>query len=280
MVHYKCRNKLYPDSKASVQRLEVPDEKAEWKIEWPEYNPPDYTSNAIKGQIWADPEINDPTFRPLWNSIDGKIDRQSYVKEYLIVNGYPLNPVGRTGLKGRGILGKWGPNHAADPIVTRWKRTADGKVECDAKTCKPILQFVAIKRRDSGEWAIPGGMVDSGENISQTLKREFLEEALNFLDKGEEEKTKLKEEIESKFNNGIEIYKSYVDDPRNTDNAWMETIAVHFHDDESNSFGSLPLNAGDDAVGVRWMTVDRNLTLYANHSTFFKKVVDNVQAHW
>lgn len=29
------------------------------------------------------------------------------------------NPVGRTGLKGRGTLGKWGPNHAADPVVTR-----------------------------------------------------------------------------------------------------------------------------------------------------------------
>jgi len=29
------------------------------------------------------------------------------------------NPMGRTGLIGRGSLGRWGPNHAADPIVTR-----------------------------------------------------------------------------------------------------------------------------------------------------------------
>lgn len=29
------------------------------------------------------------------------------------------NPTGRTGLTGRGLLGRWGPNHAADPIVTR-----------------------------------------------------------------------------------------------------------------------------------------------------------------
>ena len=29
------------------------------------------------------------------------------------------NPIGRTGMAGRGLLGKWGPNHAADPIVTR-----------------------------------------------------------------------------------------------------------------------------------------------------------------
>ena len=27
--------------------------------------------------------------------------------------------MGRTGMVGRGLLGKWGPNHAVDPIVTR-----------------------------------------------------------------------------------------------------------------------------------------------------------------
>ena len=28
-----------------------------------------------------------------------------------------------------------------------------------------------------------------------------------------------------------QIYKGYIDDPRNTDNAWIETIAMNFHDD-------------------------------------------------
>ena len=32
---------------------------------------------------------------------------------------------------------------------------------------------------DDKEWAIPGGMVDLGENVSVALKREFGEEALN-----------------------------------------------------------------------------------------------------
>lgn len=27
------------------------------------------------------------------------------------------------------------------------------------------------------------------------------------------------------------MYAGYVDDPRNTDNAWMETVAYNFHDD-------------------------------------------------
>lgn len=47
---------------------------------------------------------------------------------YKILEKRPLNPVGRTGLIGRGVLGKWGPNHAADPIVTRWKMLNDTKV--------------------------------------------------------------------------------------------------------------------------------------------------------
>lgn len=46
----------------------------------------------------------------------------------------------------------------------------------------PILQFCAIQRHDCGQWAIPGGMVDPGEKISETLRREFLEEAFNNLE--------------------------------------------------------------------------------------------------
>ena len=84
--------------------------------------------------------------------------------------GAPRNPRGRTGLAGRGLLGKWGPNHAADPIVTRWGPDKDEHGE------RP-LQMVAIKRQDTGDWAIPGGMVDDGEHLSDTLKREFAEEA-------------------------------------------------------------------------------------------------------
>ena len=55
-----------------------------------------------------------------FNLLDGRVDRRSYEGDYqLDSNGRPLNPRGRTGLVGRGLLGRWGPNHAADPIVTR-----------------------------------------------------------------------------------------------------------------------------------------------------------------
>lgn len=41
------------------------------------------------------------------------------------------------------------------------------------------MLFVAIKRRDTKEWAIPGGMRDPGEIVTKTLVREFSEEALS-----------------------------------------------------------------------------------------------------
>lgn len=71
---------------------------------------------------------DDVNFHPKWNSIDGKIDRTSFHGNYKIRDKYPLNVAGRTGLTGRGLLGRWGVNHAADPLVTRWKRHTNGTI--------------------------------------------------------------------------------------------------------------------------------------------------------
>jgi len=134
--------------------------------------------------------------------------------------------------------GKWGPNHAADPIVTRFDPGRPDQ-----------LQVVAIKRKDTGDWALPGGMVDSGETVSLTVKREFEEEAGN-LAIYPEQQALFKVSLDALFDRGKEIYRGYVDDPRNTDNAWMETTAFHFHCSDAVA-RRLPLRAGDDASDVR-----------------------------
>lgn len=129
-----------------------------------------------------------------------------------------------------------------------------------------------IERHDCGEWAIPGGMVDPGEKVSVTLKREFTEEALNC---GVEQTV-----LDNFFSNGTEIYEGYVDDPRNTDNAWMETAAMNFHDDTGSEVGQLKLEAGDDAAKVKWSVVDSSTKLYASHSDIIRKVIERLNAHW
>uniref|UniRef100_A0A8C5Z1E0 Nudix hydrolase 9 n=1 Tax=Marmota marmota marmota TaxID=9994 RepID=A0A8C5Z1E0_MARMA len=234
--HNKARTSPYPGSK--VQRSQVPNEKVGWLVEWQDYNPVEYTAvSVLAGPRWADPQISESNFSPKFNEKDGHVERKSQNGLYEIENGRPRNPAGRTGLVGRGLLGRWGPNHA--------------------------------------------GMVDPGEKISATLKREFGEEALNSLQKSSAEKREIEEQLHKLFSQEhLVIYKGYVDDPRNTDNAWMETEAVNYHDETGEIMDNLALEAGDDAGKVKWVDISDKLKLYASHSQFIELVTEKRDAHW
>lgn len=267
-----CRNCKYPGSERD--RCPVDDSLVSWSAEYPDYKPDLYDSERLAGKPWADPAFGSEEYRQIkFNTKDGNVDRTSHLGNYRIVDGLPRNPIGRTGIGGRGLLGRWGPNHAADPIVTRWKRDANGIAMKNPITKQKYLQMCAIKRKDCGEWAIPGGMVDPGEQVTATLKREFVEEALN------SDTRPLEIDIFFQLG-GKEVYKGYVDDPRNTDNAWIETLAMNFHDENGDLVGRFNLEAGSDAARVMWKDVDRNIKLYANHSKMVKAVVQRLQAHW
>ncbi len=63
-----------------------------------------------------------------------------------------------------------------------------------------------ILRKDTREWAIPGGMVDAGEQVSATLKREFGEEAMGNLDPAEQKE--FREQIDELFGHaGVEVFR-------------------------------------------------------------------------
>ena len=89
-----------------------------WNFKWENYNPIDFTTARILSRpAYADPA--NPYEITKWNQQDNGIKRASHNGVYKIIDGRPQNPVGRTGVVGRGRLGRWGPNHAADAIVTR-----------------------------------------------------------------------------------------------------------------------------------------------------------------
>ncbi|XP_067911371.1 ADP-ribose pyrophosphatase, mitochondrial-like isoform X1 [Heterodontus francisci] len=279
--HEKARGEVYPGSE--IRRFPVPDDKVDWAVPWADYKAVNYTAPSVLRQPpWADPPYRDggELAIPLkFNQLDDGVDRTSHIGLYNVMNGLPRNPCGRTGLKGRGLLGRWGPNHAADPIVTRWKREV-GKTVTHSRSGKPILQFVAICRKDNKEWAIPGGMIDPGEKVSVTLRREFGEEALNSLELPEAKRQKVKVLIDSLFQAGEMVFKGYVDDPRNTDSAWIETVAMNFHDETGDSVGKLNLQAGDDAGAVKWMDIEEQQKLYASHTALLHQVAKMRNAHW
>jgi ADP-ribose pyrophosphatase len=249
-------------------RTRVPDDRVPWSVDWPTYEAIEFTHRVVLAQpVWAD--APDPLAVPRLKT------RHSHEQQPLVfrADGRPLNPYGRTGTSGRGILGKWGPNKAVDPIVVRPRPLAAGS--------RLVFQLVVIKRRDSGQWAIPGGMVDDGELVSQTLRREFTEEAAAVSDPVE--RAKLEAALDQVFGKeGELIFEGYVDDPRNTDHAWMETTATLFLlTDELGA--QLPLVSGSDAQDVKWLDIDDDLLndsseiLYADHLEYLKLAIGRIR---
>ncbi|KAM3835803.1 LOW QUALITY PROTEIN: transient receptor potential cation channel subfamily M member 2 [Vipera latastei] len=258
LSHVSSRNLLYP--KSPVIRFPVPDEKVPWETEFDIYNPPFYSSETqedITPKFLRDNLEN--LSRINFNSLDGDINRQSFHGTYTVEYGLPLNPMGRTGLRGQGILRFFGPNHALHPVVTRWRRNIDGSIY--RKNLKKMLEVLVVKFPFLDNWALLGGSLEPGEalpqKIKQILRREFWPQFQKLL------------------NQGTEIYKGYVDDPRNTDNAWIETVAISVHFEDQNDVEMKRLNSFlqgcDFEVMVRWQVVDKKIPLYVNHKELLRK---------
>lgn len=225
---------------------------ADWTA--PEYAPnfyemPSFASSAtVERPAWADPP----------HVAKAELDRRlTYENAKLIslvssacvfdaTRGLYLNPKGKTGMTGRGILGRYGPNHAADVIVTRLHA---GKFQA----------LLVEKKLEGGATAFawPAGMVEAGESVPVALRRELTEEAVAEGDAVEQLFRECRECV---------IYAGHVDDWRNTDVAWMETNAVHYHATEAVG-DALELKVRDTDEIQRSMWVDMELVteMYASH---------------
>lgn len=163
----------------------------------------------------------------------------------------PVNPIGPTGLCGKGALWNWGPNHAADGLIVSRGDHGDHK-------------FLAIKR-PCGTWAIPGGFLDSKENSRQAALRELGEEAVR-------ESEKLSKLF---LSNAQLLYRGYADDPRNTDNAWIETAVYLLIIDQAFATSLLKRSAKETSGEVKevsWISLHDELAnrLYSSHSDYIE----------
>jgi len=301
----------------TMQRLFVPDDKVDWNTDFQNYISlrAFYQHQAVTNNLeqpeskrWAEEHklnaaANTHLFQRITyiNGIEETLEAAGIqFDEYNL----PMNPMGRTGMWGPGLLGKNGPNHAADPIFTRWapftikpllqaiynlknlfslSRNGEGgtnplnliwQIIKSLILLTPHLQMIAIQRRDTKDWAIPGGMVEAGQTVTQTLRNEINEEACNNMSRADNT------EIDEMFDKGGKmIYRGYVDDPRNTDSRWMETTAVHFHC-PAHLAKAIKLEAGDDAQKVQWLDMTslepRYRNIYASHKMMTDKAVYNI----
>ncbi|CAK0788073.1 unnamed protein product [Prorocentrum cordatum] len=227
-LHTQARSRppQYPE-RASVDDARVP-----WSVAWEAYSPTPFSEGGLATAAGADPA--DP------RGVAAELARRKTFEGAIVLEpdtGCPINPLGRTGMRGRGALQRWGPNHTADPIVTRTEPLT-GRLQ------------VMVARAGAGLFRLPGGEVDPGELVPAAVMREFAREADALAGGGHAEGLAgLQERL---FSSGQVVYQGYADDARNTDNAWVETVAFHFHCDQHLGDAlSLEGRAPEDAEALR-----------------------------
>eukprot|EP00300_Choanocystis_sp_HF-7_P017783 c19830_g1_i3.p1 GENE.c19830_g1_i3~~c19830_g1_i3.p1 ORF type:complete len:1019 (+),score=228.91 c19830_g1_i3:437-3058(+) len=258
------------------------------------YNPPDYTHHLVlendchlKEDGWADAVI--VSAATLRNTV-------SHIEPLRIGGTHtqpvPLNPCGRTGLRGRGVLGRWGPNHSACPIITRVESAEDG---ADNSTDHPTQQrtFVLLalassitsQSGTSPAISLPSHPRTGGGKVSGAFVQSLLESVTG------EDRLTARQNIQTLMTRQQPtdqvIYAGYCDDERNTDHAWREILVVHTHLSQEIS-ATLPLESSHKfdacdawpqplscSVALEWVDVadSRILGLPETHRAWLHQVL-------
>ncbi|KRX21552.1 ADP-ribose pyrophosphatase, mitochondrial [Trichinella nelsoni] len=229
--------KYYAGSK-SIIRTYVPPDKASWKVLFPNYSPVHYSAPCDANKH-CDPEKLSPTLK--FNSIDNNVDRRSTGKKYSInEKGFPMNPNGRTGVEGRGILPFYGPNYVVVSLITR--------------SSKPI-EYLAVKNADTDLdiLGIPAEFVNMPDSVKITPKvRTVIKEIML--------KSYANATIEEIFNKVTKkatlLFRGTLNDERNTDNAWIEAIWIQLADSNVRKLGLVEVEESNNPLGLHWTPLD------------------------
>lgn len=79
--------------------------------------------------------------------------------------------MGRTGLRGKGILWRWGPNHVIKAVITRWRRKYGPDLNSMTDFLyvegKRVLEFIAVQKDSfmDSSYALPGVSGQTKKNV-------------------------------------------------------------------------------------------------------------------
>lgn len=218
--HLKIRAERSP-SYPPRQRISI--DEAPWMLDCESYDPPYYVAPEVlendrdtKPGGWADPEKIDVEGQE-WNAGSSK---------YKADDGRPLNPRGRSGIAGRGLLGRWGANVAVAAVVVRTHRDSG------------FIEILLGGREDRLDLSLPKGFVLPDESPEKAVLRVL-----------EGECSWRPESLETS-----PVFDGYTFDPRQTDHAWVESKSYLFH----AAVGAVPgrFEPGGGFDEIKWWPLD------------------------
>ena len=137
---------------------------------------------------------------------------------------------------------------------------------------KKVMEVLVYEQGETKKMFLPGTTVRPDEHIPLGFARE-LALALNTAQSSQKKKKleALQQAFKEIFTTGAELYRGYVDDARNTDHAWFETLATHYHDEKSEALHQLQFKAAEQGVQLRWVEADPSLPMRSSHLEFIEK---------
>ncbi|XP_018652237.1 putative transient receptor potential cation channel,subfamily m, member [Schistosoma mansoni] len=191
------------------------------------------------------------------------------LSEYIPV-GYPLNPCGRTGLTGKGLLPHWGPNHCIIIAITR--------PDPDHRFYEslPLIQVGLLQNNQ--QLCLPWYLTDHREDCdfqdcSANVIRAFIQRRLMNLF---EDKHHQQSMLTSLRAASVSIaYTGYVTDHLNADHAWIEGVLFNIHENEEHPFQQeflqvfLESETTEQAV---WMNIGRLTGIRSSHDELLARI--------
>ncbi|HEX6886018.1 MAG TPA: NUDIX domain-containing protein [Planctomycetota bacterium] len=230
-----------PEAYPIRQRLTV--DEAPWSRACPSYAPPYFVAPEVlaghHADGWADPEDVGP--------LGAELARRP--AEHRDAEGRPLNPSGRTGIAGRGLLGAWGANLSVAAVLVR-----PGAVRGE-------LDVVLGREPGEARLELPKGFVLPGEEPGAGLLRILAAEA--GLRPGAP---------------GEPIAEAYTFDARQTDHAWVETRVFLLHDEAGVLPDVLAVGGGFDTLQWWPLNAETVNRVPSDQARFLRTAVERLAA--
>ncbi|KHJ46508.1 hypothetical protein D918_02821, partial [Trichuris suis] len=244
------------------QAREVPSYRIPWNRKYYRYNPKHWDETCRFDE--CDPDIKSPVFHPKFNTIDGKVNRRR-VKAcgenltYEVSDGFPLNPAGRTGLTGRGILPRYGPNHMMSVIFV-WETA--GKVSVLKKS----------SRNSYVDGFITGYINDTEEQPFADVPLKHIRKSLMQQFNDTEKVNKILKKARKRF---VKLIGGSVPSSLETDHAWIELEMFLVPCKKTKKLCTYGLSKMQDEFGLRWYDVETHSVEEVNRNV--TTVIDSRQ---